>query len=72
MQSSFALRRLPRGVCEKNSPSLVTQLLAVVKAGSYTVLSQNEPLTHTISEEVCRFLHFVSRIATRRCCSITH
>jgi len=34
-QVVFALRRLPRGVCEKNSPSLVIQLLAVVKAGSY-------------------------------------
>lgn len=40
-QVVFALRRLPRGVCERNSPSLVVQLLAVVKAGSCTVLSQN-------------------------------
>lgn len=40
-QVVFALRRFPRGVCERNSPSLVVQLLAVVKAGSCTVLSQN-------------------------------
>ena len=36
-----ALRRLPRGVWERNSPSLVVQLLTIIKAGSCTVLSQN-------------------------------